>query len=248
MAAQGFVWFELETSDIDAAMAFYAPLLGWTAHEFPDPAARYLIGQAGGKAVAGIGGMPADGRPQWLGYVGTADMDASVAAWTGAGGALLRGPRTIEGVGRLVLLADPQGAALAMLEPASAEPNEAFKPYTPGHGNWTELATPDPPAALAFYSGQLGWTSERAMDMGPMGQYHLFEVDGVQTGGIMRAIPGMPVAWLYYFGVPSVAAAITAIGAAGGTVLRGPQPVPGDTVVAIAVDPQGAAFAVHGGA
>ena len=36
----------------------------------------------------------------------------------------------------------------------------------------------DGPSAFAFYSGLFGWTKAEAMDMGPMGIYQIFAIDG----------------------------------------------------------------------
>jgi predicted enzyme related to lactoylglutathione lyase len=63
----------------------------------------------------------------------------------------------------------------------------------------------------------------------------------------MQKPPQNPnAAWLFYFGVQSIAAAQAAIEERGGTVTNGPHQVPGGDWVVIAVDPQGAAFGVVG--
>jgi predicted enzyme related to lactoylglutathione lyase len=53
-------------------------------------------------------------------------------------------------------------------------------------------------------------------------------------------------AWLFYFGVDSVAAARRAIEIGGGKVLNGPHQVPGGDWIIVATDPQGAPFGVAG--
>ncbi|MEJ0100408.1 MAG: hypothetical protein WDO12_12005 [Pseudomonadota bacterium] len=56
-----------------------------------------------------------------------------------------------------------------------------------------------------------------------------------------------PIAtWLFYFGVPSIAAAKKAIEAGGGKILHGPVSVPGGEWIINALDPEGAAFGVVG--
>ena len=57
---------------------------------------------------------------------------------------------------------------------------------------------------------------------------------------------GPPAAWLFYFGVPSIAAAKSAIETGGGKVLTGPHEVPGGEWIVTATDPQGASFGVVG--
>jgi len=248
MSANPFVWYELATSDVDAALGFYGALLGWTAQDFPgNTETRYVIVTANGKGVGGVMTLPAGmSEPFWLGYVGTNDIDAATASFTGAGGTLHRGPWEIPQVGRLALVSDPQGAGLAMIQGASDQPSEAFNQSLPGHGNWNELHTTDPDAAMRFYSAQFGWTAGRAMPMGPNGTYQLFQADGTDIGGISPMLMSSRPSWLYYFGVADVTAAIARIGDNGGAVLMGPQEVPGGAVIVIARDPQGASFAVVG--
>ena len=55
-----FVWYELMTTDADAAKAFYGAALGWDAQEWGGKEFRYLIMSAGEKMVAGMMPMPAD--------------------------------------------------------------------------------------------------------------------------------------------------------------------------------------------
>jgi predicted enzyme related to lactoylglutathione lyase len=247
MTANRFVWYELVTSDVDAALAFYGRLLGWEARNFPGGEGRYAIVSAGGKGVGGVMALPAGMRQSfWMGYVGTPDIDAAIARFTDAGGTMQRGPWDIPDVGRLALVADPQGAGLALIQSASDRPSEAFDQRAPGHGNWHELHTTDPVGALAFYAGQFGWTGGDALDMGAMGTYRLFQADDVQIGGIMRAAAAMPPMWLYYFGVQNIDAVVARLEDDGGTILHGPSAVPGGALILQAKDPQGAMFALVG--
>lgn len=106
--------------------------------------------------------------------------------------------------------------------------------------------TSDPDAEFAFYSDLFGWEKAQAVDMGPMGTYQVFAHDGAQIGGVM-GLGNSPVpAWLPYFGVTGVEAAIARIAAAGGRLAHGPVEVPGGAFIAVAQDPQGAWFAVVG--
>jgi predicted enzyme related to lactoylglutathione lyase len=57
-------------------------------------------------------------------------------------------------------------------------------------------------------------------------------------------MPGPP-AWTYYVSVDDVDAAKETIEAKGGTILTGPMDVPGGGRILMALDPQGAAFALH---
>jgi predicted enzyme related to lactoylglutathione lyase len=246
MTANGFVWYELVTKDIDAALAFYGSVLGWESTDFPGGEQRYAIVSAKGKGVGGVMTLPCEMPPCWIGYVGTPDIDQAAARVTAAGGTVQRGPFEIPTVGRIALITDPQGAGLALFQGASDRSSEAFNQALPGHGNWHELRTSDPVAGFAFYAGQFGWTKGEAMDMGPMGMYQIFKSGDAQIGGMMKGMESEPPSWLFYFGTENVPGAIKRITDGGGTVLHGPVEVPGGAQIVQARDPQGAMFAVVG--
>ena len=86
MPANQFVWYELVTSDIDAALSFYGKVIGWGGTRFPGGNERYVILNAKSKGVGGVMALP-DGmtQPFWMGYVGTADIDSAVAKFTSSG-------------------------------------------------------------------------------------------------------------------------------------------------------------------
>lgn len=82
-----FVWYELVTSDVAAAEAFYGKVVGWDAQAFDRSGGPYKILSMKGKGVGGLMKLPAGmSEPFWLGYVGTPDIDAAVARLKDAGG------------------------------------------------------------------------------------------------------------------------------------------------------------------
>jgi predicted enzyme related to lactoylglutathione lyase len=246
MAANGFVWYELVTSHTAAAKAFYGRVVGWDVRAFDGGPGPYEILSMKGKGVGGLMPLPEGmSEPFWMGYVGTPDIDAAVARWKGAGGSVHRA-FDIPNVGRIALVSDPQGVALAMIQGASDRASEAFDQSAPGHGNWHELHTTDAKAAFDFYAGQFGWTKGTAFDMGAMGTYQLFETGGVPAGG-MRNSPSFPrPMWLYYFGAGNIDDAAKRVTDNGGAMLLGPSEVPGGGFIIQARDPQGAMFALVG--
>ncbi len=235
-----FVWYELCTGDLDGAKAFYGKLFGWTTTPFGEGAPDYNILEKDGKGVGGMMPLP-EGMPKpfWLGYVGVADADAAIAKAKAAGATLHR-EMEIPSVGKIGLISDPQGCGYALIQGYSDRKSEAFDQSKPGHGNWHELYSPDPVAGFDYYAGQYGWTKGRTMPMGEMGDYQLFQADGVDIGGMMKAPPGVPAAWGYYFGVPDIDAAVETINAHGGTIMHGPVEVPGGAWIVQLTDPQGA--------
>ncbi len=255
-----FFWYELMTSDPQAALAFYGDVVGWTSQPFggerTDDPYHVVSGSAG--AVGGVMAIPAEARdcgmtPWWGGYIGSADVDADAARLRAAGGTVKRAPEDIPGVGRFAVMSDPGGAIFMLLKGSSPDGMDAPAGMPLGHVGWHELYAGDYDKDLAFYTGQFGWTLGNAMDMGPMGSYQLVSQTGGSdfqdmTGGIMPVLKDMPVpAWLFYFTVGNIDAAVERVKAGGGVVLNGPQEVPGGAWIIQATDPQGAMFALVGG-
>jgi predicted enzyme related to lactoylglutathione lyase len=113
-----FSWNELMTSDMPAAKKFYREALGWELQDLNNPGMAYAIAKKGDREVAGIMGMPKDaqGMPSsWGSYVTVDDVDARVARVKSLGGKLCVAPQDIPNVGRFAVIADPQGAMLAMI-------------------------------------------------------------------------------------------------------------------------------------
>ncbi len=251
MADGTFVWYELMTTDLAAAQAFYSKVIGWDVADAGMPGQTYLIAQAAGVPVGGIMGMPeallaAGHGPAWRGHVG-ADVDAIAASIAAAGGAVLRAPEDIPGVGRFAVVHDPQGAVFLLFRGNGPAPAPVAA-YTPGHVGWNELHSSDPEAAFGFNAAQFGWTKGVAHDMGgPVGVYQIFQIGGADAGGMMKKDPAQPNSvWVYYFNVADIDAAIARVGEAGGTLVHGPHEVPGGAWIAVCVDPQGAGFAMVG--
>ena len=246
-------WYELGTSDLPAARAFYADTLGWSVADSGMESMAYDLATApGGGLVAGLSSnleQPGPPPPNWLVYFACDDVDALTAAMTADGAHLLVPASDIPGTGRIAICADPTGAVFGLLQPApmEAEPTSyAFDQNRPGHGHWHELMSSDPDAALAFYSKHLGWTTGEALDMGEMGAYQLVQDKGREIGAIMGLGDAPASAWLPYFGTTGVDEAIARIQAGGGAIHVGPMEVPGGAFIAVATDPQGAWFAVLG--
>jgi uncharacterized protein len=240
-----FLWHELMTTDPNGAGSFYTKVLGWKPQPWDkDPAYTVLLadkGPAGGAMQLPSG---TTSSPQWLAYVGTPDIGATVAAAERLGGRVVKGATDIPDGGKYAILADPQGATFGIYSPAgdgSGPTNSEFA--------WHELATSDYEAAFGFYQALFGWEKLGLHDMGPgMGKYLLFGRGGQQTGGMFKRPASMAESWpswLLYASVPSASKAADAAKAAGGRVVNGPMQVPGGGWIAQLIDPQGAAIAVH---
>lgn len=245
-----FVWYELMTTDPEAALGFYAQVLGWATK--PSGMPGYSLVSAGSHEVAGVMTLPeaaaaAGAPPSWLGYVAVDEVDAAAAAVQAAGGQIHHPPTDIPGVGRFSTVADPHGAALCLFCGSGGDSPPEPALGTPGTVGWNELMAGNLDSAWAFYSAQFGWVKTEAVDMGPMGTYQLFGLPGAadSLGGMMTRPPEMPVAaWSYYFNVPAIDAAAERVTRGGGQVINGPMQVPGGSWIVNAIDPQGAFFSL----
>ena len=113
---------------------------------------------------------------------------------------------------------------------------------THGAFSWSELMTPNPKAALAFYGDLFGWTSQE-MDMGS-GAYHVVKVGDTQVAGVMGmppdTPPGMPPMWGCYVTVDDIDATAKRCIELGGQVLMPPMDIPTVGRMAVLKDPLGA--------
>jgi predicted enzyme related to lactoylglutathione lyase len=247
-----FIWYELMTTDADAAAAFYGPVIGWQARRAEGGVDGYRIFGIGGADVAGFMTIPADAagagmRPGWLGYVGVRDVDAAAAEIVQAGGGQHVPPTDIPGVGRFAKMADPQGVPFSVMRGAMDGTSTSFAQARPGHCHWNELATSDQAAALAFYTARFGWEKGDAMPMGEMGDYQFITRNGATIGAVMKQVAdGPPPAWTFYFGIEDIDVAARAVSGNGGAIHYGPAEVPGGVFIIVASDPQGAMFGLVG--
>jgi uncharacterized protein len=244
------LWYELMTTDLPAAEAFYGTVVGWTPVPFEGAPQPYVMFQrSGGVAVAGLMARPADleAPPFWAMYVGVPALEDAAAHIARLGGRECSPVITVPTVGRMQMMQDPQGAAFYIYEPDTDDfPPESAAEV--GEASWHELMTTDAPAAMAFYREIFGWQPGEAMDMGPLGQYQMFNRPHGMIGGMMNKPPELahvPPNWQIYFRVPDIDAAVARITAHGGQVLNGPMEVPGGSRILNALDPQGAAFSLH---
>jgi len=246
------IWYELLTPDPDAAQDFYTHVVGWTIAPSNHPGMDYrIISAPDGVPVAGLLKQP-DGMtagPVWLSYLAVADVDAAVDAIERAGGATHMPAMTIDGVGRMALVADPQGATLYVMRGESAEDSLAFRQAeeaTPGHAVWNELSARDPEAALDFYASAFGWRQDGAMPMGELGDYRFVSCGTTRLGAIMGEVPNGRIGWQYYFMVPDIDAAEQRLASAGGKTIQGPDQIPGGSFALVCEDPHGARFGLVG--
>lgn len=117
-----FCWADLSTSDVASAKKFYESLFGWKLVASEKDPSGYLHIKNGGTFIGGV--PPAQYRdpkipPHWLIYFAVADVDATAAKAKQSGARFYVEPMSMEGVGRMAVMADPQGAVSAIFKESS---------------------------------------------------------------------------------------------------------------------------------
>jgi predicted enzyme related to lactoylglutathione lyase len=245
-----FAWYELMTTDIAAAKAFYTKVVGWGTQDAPAPGLAYTLFTSGKVPVSGLMGLPEEATrmgamPRWMGYVSVGNVGVMADRLKRLGGAVYV-PPTDSNIGRISVVADPQNATLALVEGLKVGQSKRLESNKSGRVGWHELLAVDGEQAFAFYRQLFDWQkadSETGSEM----PYQLFSAAGATVGGIYNKQPSEPAPfWLYYFNVGDIDAAAERVESAGGEIFEGPLALPGGGWIARCWDPQGAAFAIQG--
>jgi len=244
-----FVWHELMTTDAKAAVGFYSKVAQLTTQPAPFDK-TYTTFMASGRPMGGLMVLAGGAPPNWLSYIGTADVDETTRKAESLGAKVVKAPAPVPDGGRFAILEDPQGAVFAIYAFKPGQGGDAPSTDVPlGHSSWHELSTSDHAAAFSFYQQLFGWHTTSSMDMGAQGIYRMFGPAGAKDpfGGMYTKAPGSPGGpnWLPYIKVADARPATATAKKNGAQILHGPAQVPGGGWITMGIDPQGAMFAVH---
>lgn len=128
-------WSEIISPDPVRTRDFYASVAGWTPRTVaatdttrpPSPGeAEYTLFTHNGTEVAGATKLEAedadDIRPGWIAYIQVASVDTAVVEALKKGGRILKAPFDDDSVGRLAIVADPDGIPVGLVTPKAATP------------------------------------------------------------------------------------------------------------------------------
>ncbi|MGA9596446.1 MAG: VOC family protein [Acidimicrobiia bacterium] len=253
-----FAWADISTPDPAATSAFYTALFGWDAEEQHDPDGNhvYTMFKLDGKVVAGLGPQPDGGEQEmpavWNAYITVDDINTAVDGWALARGKVVMPPMDVFDSGRMAVVADPEGAIVALWQAREYAGAEVFN--SAGAMTWNELNTRDAAAACEFYGKTLGWEFE-LFPMEGAGDYWVIKIPDksleaplsgdAYNGGILTMsddFPSeVPAYWSVYFTSADVDADAAKITELGGSVMTGPMDTPSGRIAVVA-DPAGAIF------
>lgn len=123
-AGRAFPWHELYVPDVEKGIEFYTKVFDMQTESMDmGPMGPYHMLKVDGKSVAGsmstnnpdMQGVP----PHWAVYLSVDDVDARLAKVTANGGTIVVPPMDIPNVGRMALIADPQGAHIWLYKDAN---------------------------------------------------------------------------------------------------------------------------------
>jgi predicted enzyme related to lactoylglutathione lyase len=247
-------WVDTLQADPDAALEFYGGVFGWEfagPGDMPgDPPGRYYVARLRGRDVAGIGSLPPGDPalpPSLSMYVRVDSADHAAAEAQAAGGTVLVEPFDAPPAGRMAVVADPTGAAVCLWEAGVREGAQVVNEA--GAWSMSQLRTPDPDRAAAFYRAVFGWTTEA------FGPITMFRLPGFVGGEphqpvsrevvalMAQAEPGEASRWQADFWVADLEATVAAAERLGGAIIAPPfdNPVGQSAVLA---DPSGVSFGV----
>ena len=243
-----FCWTDMGTTDAESAKSFYTELFGWDYEDIEaEGAGVYTMLSKNGKNVCALYEQTSDRlmagwTPHWLQYVSVEDIDAVAATATDLGAETISDPLDVLDQGRTAILTDPTGGTFALWQPGSHIGAQLVN--DPGAMSWNHLFTPDPAAAVDFYTQLFGWTAE---DQGS-GRYTFKNGDrGNGSVSPPRADddPG-DAYWIVYFTVDNTDDVADRADKLGGNLVTPPRTT-SDGRIAVVEDAQAARFAIFQG-
>jgi uncharacterized protein len=244
-----FCWFELSTSDQNAAKAFYASLFGWLPNDMPmGPGDFYTMFKLDGRDAAAACTLQPEMKahgvpPHWAIYIAVDSVDDTAAKASAAGGKVVAGPMDVFDFGRMAVVVDPTGATFCIWQ--AIRHTGTTISSVPGTVCWADLATRDVAAAQKFYAAVFGWQISPG-ENDSSGYLHIKNGETF-IGGIPPAEflnPNVPPHWMLYFYVTDTAASTEKARQLGATVFMGPMEIPKVGNMSVVADPQGATLAL----
>ncbi|SEP53096.1 VOC family protein [Amycolatopsis saalfeldensis] len=195
-------WVELATADPHRSMRFYQRLFGWEYQRVKDSGGQdYVLALLDGEPVAGLRPHPG-AILDWTLYLATPDLASACAQVIRLGGTVLETrPAVVPGVGAKLLIDDPSGATVGLVQPAV---DYGFTAGVPGSLVWIEFVTRQAELADRFYSHLFGYTQRQFGD-GDAVDYMVYSIGPDSVIGRVRMAldtpADVPPRWIAHFAV-----------------------------------------------
>lgn len=240
------VWHDLLTHTPEASRRFYGELFGWDFE--PSGVDGYTLIRHEGRLIGGmVDTLALNGRDdisQWIMALSVDDVDAAAARFVDAGGRVLTAPIDMPRRGRIAVVADAEGALLALLQARDGDPPDR-EPAVGGF-LWDELWSADADGAESFYAGLAGYDVEHATVSGSSRDYRLLRTAGTPRLGIMaRPLDDLDPVWVNYLRVENPADVTARVAGLGGRILVEARERPAGGSVAFVAGPSGAGIALQ---
>jgi len=230
------VWADLYTGDVNASLKFYQKTFGWTVKAFAKDSTKYHILYDNGQAIAGV--LARDSKRNktdnalWVGSIDTDNVTSRIELSAKNNGTIILAPHEFKLYGKRAVLADPQGAIIALLELDLTNKNHQ-KMST--KWDWAQLFSTNTKKAATFYQDAFDYTIE------PLNtnkdSFFLIQSESVQA-----SIVNLPESfeqrdrWVNFIEVNNITAVLSKATTYGATIIYHAK----DKGVAILSDPNGA--------
>ncbi len=241
------IWHDLLTDDVDSARHFYGELFGW---KFESP----TVGQNSAYTLITLNGSRIGGMidatkiradvdlTQWVSVLSVEDVDAATALFKTSGGTVFTEPTDLTDRGRISVVADSQGALVALLRTEGGDPKDQ-EPQIGGF-LWDELWTDDPNQSIDFFRELVAYEDNTVAIEGE--EYRYLSSAGEPRVGIRKnPLPGLTPTWVTFIRVEDPAAITARVEELGGKVFVEAQTNPIGGQVAIIADPAGAGLVIQ---
>ena len=249
------IWHDLLTDTPGLTEVFYSELFGWEFRALADKSVNYKMIYLGGRM---IGGMVDQNRlpnkkdiSQWVIGLSVVDVEQATRVLAKAGGSVFTAPTSLGDRGEIAIVADQQGAILALLQTRDGDPVDIQKATALGGFLWDELWAADVGEATTFYGQLAKYSVEEEIlggDEAPV-EYRILKAQGKPRAGIrLNPVEGLSPMWVSYLRVLDEQALdkiLARVEPLGGRILVPATPRPSGGMVAVIAGPSGAGIALQ---
>jgi len=249
------IWHDLLTDTPQLTQTFYAELFGWEFRALTDKSINYKMIYLGDQM---IGGMVDQNRlpnkkdiSQWVIGLSVTDIEQAARAFVSAGGTVFTPPTSLGDRGEIAIVADQQGALLALLQTRDGDPMDSNETTVQGGFLWNELWAGDVGEATKFYSHLAKYSIEEET-LGSVEtpvEYRVLKSQGRPRAGIrLNPVEGLAPMWVSYLRVADEQALdkiLARVEPLGGRILVPATRRPGGGMVAVVAGPSGAGIALQ---